>query len=457
MSGPSTCIIGAGISGLTTAKMLTDYRLDYDCFELSDRLGGNWAFGNPNGMSSAYRSLHIDTSKKLLSFADFPIPASYPDFPSHFQIKEYLDAYADTFGLRDRIQFTNGVEHAERRAGGGWTIHTQDGRTRAYDALVVANGHHWDPRYPDFPGEFDGEIIHSHHYIDPAEPLELTGKRILVVGLGNSAADITSELSQSSLGNEVLLSTRSGAWVLPKYAFGQPIDQIAKPNPSIPPGVQRRLAKLLPLLVSGRPERFGLPRPDHDFGQAHPTVSSELLLRLGSGDAVAKPNVERLEGGQVRFEDGSVEQVDVIIYATGYNITFPFFDPGFLSAPDNRLTLYKRIFRPGIDDLLLVGFAQAVPTLFPFVEVQSRLVAAYLAGTYRPPDEQRMWEIARAEEQQAIGHYKDTPRHTQQVDYYAYASDILDRELPAGARRAERRGPVELAGRAAEAEVAERV
>jgi hypothetical protein len=448
MAGPSTCIIGAGISGLTTAKMLADYRLDHDCFELSDRIGGNWAFGNPNGMSSAYRSLHIDTSKRLLSFADFPIPDSYPDFPSHVQIKAYLDAYADAFGLRERIHFENGVEHAERRAGGGWSIHTQDGRTRTYDVLVVANGHHWDPRYPDFPGEFDGETIHSHHYIDPTDPLELTGRRILVVGLGNSAADITSELSQSSLGNEVFLSTRSGAWVLPKYAFGRPIDQIAKPNPSLPAGVQRRLARLLPLVLSGHPERFGLPRPDHEFGQAHPTVSSELLLRLGSGDAVAKPDVERLEGTRVRFEDGSTEQIDVIIYATGYNITFPFFDPDVLSAPDNRLTLYKRIFRPDIDDLLLVGFAQAVPTLFPFVEVQSRLVAAYLAGTYRPPDEQRMWEVAHAEEQQAIGHYKDSPRHTQQVDYYAYAADILERELPAGARRVARAGPVDLAGRA---------
>jgi hypothetical protein len=448
MSAPRTCIIGAGISGLTSGKICSDYRIPYDCFEISDRVGGNWAFQNPNGMSSAYRSLHIDTSKELLSFRDFPMPEDYPDFPHHSQIKDYLDAYADAFGLRERIHFSNGVEHAERRENGGWTVMTQDGRERAYDVLVVANGHHWDPRYPDFPGEFHGETIHSHHYIDPTEPLSLTGRRILVVGIGNSAADITSELSQASLGNEVFLSTRSGAWVLPKYAFGKPIDQVVKPNPSIPPRIQAKMARWLPLVLSGRPESYGLPHPDHEFGQAHPTVSSELLVRLGSGDAVAKPNVERLEGDRVRFKDGSVEEIDVIIYATGYKISFPFFDPQFLSAPDNRLPLYKRMLHPDIDDLVFVGFAQTVPTLFPFVENQARLLGAYLTGNYRPPDAARMREVIAADQQRHGGHYKAKPRHTMQVDYYSYVHQMLTEELPEGRERVERYGPVPLAGRA---------
>ena len=161
---------------------------------------------------------------------------------------------------------------------------------------------------------------------------------------------------------------------------------------------QRRLVRGLPRLIAGRPEDYGLPTPNHNFLEAHPTLSSELLLRLGSGDARAKPNVSRLDGATVHFTDGSAEEFDAIVYATGYNITFPFFDEGFLSAPDNHLPLYKRVFKPGIDDLAFMGFAQSLPTLFPFVEWQSRLVARYLSGRYRPPSPARWSARSRASE-----------------------------------------------------------
>jgi Flavin-binding monooxygenase-like len=170
-------------------------------------------------------------------------------------------------------------------------------------------------------------------------------------------------------------------------------------------------------------------------------------MRLGAGDATAKPNIERLDGETVHFVDGSAVQADVIIYATGYNITFPFFDPDFLSAPDNKLPLYKRMFKPGLDDLIFVGFAQALPTLFPFVECQARVAAAYLAGTYRPPSPAEMTKVIAADERKYIGHFADRPRHTQQVDYFDYERDIRKRELPAGRRRVAKQGAVTLTGR----------
>src|SRR5262245_3346757 len=342
---PTTCLIGAGISGLTAGKALSDWGLPYTCFETSDDIGGNWYFRNPNGASSAYQSLHIDTSRDGVSFRDMPMgPHEFPDYPHHTQILGYLHRYAEAFSLRDRIRFETPVKHAERKDGGGWKITLDDDSVEEFDFLIVGNGHHWNPRYPDFPGSFDGETIHGHHYIGPSDPLDLYGKRVLVVGIGNTAVDVTSELSRKGVAEKVFISTRSGAWVMPKYFLGRPLDTLAKVNPRISLRFQRLMARPLPRLAAGRPEDFGLPRPDHHFLEAHPTVSSELLLRLGSGDAIAKPNVKELQGDTVLFEDGTNEQVDVIIYATGYNITFPFFDPEFLSAPENRLPLFKRIF-----------------------------------------------------------------------------------------------------------------
>jgi hypothetical protein len=201
-------------------------------------------------------------------------------------------------------------------------------------------------------------------------------------------------------------------------------------------------------------EDFGLPTPDHRFLEAHPTVSSELLLRLGSGDAVAKPNVQELGGDSVRFEDGSVEQVDVIIWATGYSITFPFFDSEFLTAPENRLPLYKRIFKPGIDDLALIGFAQAIPTLFPFVELQSKLVARYVSGDYALPPIAEMEETIRRDESIHTANYSDRPRHTMEIEWYTYEHDIWNREIPAGRERAEQGRAPKLAGRVLTAEAA---
>jgi len=435
-TGPTTAVIGAGISGLTAGKMLGDYGVPYTCFESSDRVGGNWAFGNPNGHSSAYRSLHIDTSKHRLSFKDFPMPDEYPDFPHHTQIKAYLDSYAEAFDLLDRIEFENGVQHAAQDPDGGWQITDQAGDTRHFDLLVVANGHHWDPRMADFPGEFTGETMHSHHYIDPRTPLDLFQKRILIVGIGNSAADIAVELSSKTLQNEVVLSTRSSAWIVPKYMYGLPADKYFATSPHIPLAWQRKIVQKMQFMTGSNPELYGLPKPNHKFFEAHPTQSVELPLRLGSGDVVPKGNVSRLDGRTVHFEDGTSSDFDVIVYATGYNITFPFFDEDFISAPDNRIRLFKRMFKPGVDDLVFMGFAQAVPTLFPFVEAQARLLGAYAVGKYAPPSVAEMERIIDADTEMYMGHVLDRPRHTHQMDYFIYEHDLRTKEIPAGVARA---------------------
>src|SRR3954452_20526688 len=168
---PTVAVIGAGSSGIAAVKALRERGLDVTCFEASDRVGGNWVFGNRNGMSAAYRYLHINTSRERMEYSDFPMPKSYPDFPHHSHIAEYFDAYVDQFGFRDRIRFETGVERAEREARTGtWTLTLEDGSTERFDALLVANGHHWDKRWPEpaFPGAdtFTGVQMHAHDYVD---------------------------------------------------------------------------------------------------------------------------------------------------------------------------------------------------------------------------------------------------------------------------------------------------
>ena len=433
---PSVCVIGAGVSGLTACKSLADFGIPHTCFEASDEVGGNWYFQNPNGVSSAYRSLHIDISKPSISFRDFPMPDRYPDYPHHSHIFEWLRDYADAFALRERIRFNTRVTSAERGEHGGWLITLDDGSREAFDALLVCNGHHWDPRMPEFPGSFDGPQIHSHDYIDPSNPLDLYGKRVLVVGIGNSAVDIVSELARKTVSDIVFLSTRSGAYVIPKYIFGRPADQIVKTNPRVPVGLQRRLGRVLPRVFSGRMEDFGLPTPNHRFLDAHPTVSSELLGRLGAGDAVAKGDVAELLGDSVRFADGSVEALDAIIYATGYGISFPFFDLDFLSAPGNELPLFKRMLKPGIDDLAFIGLGQPIPTIFPFSELQSKLAARWLHGDWAPPQQVDMEREIVTDEAFHRGHFTDKPRHTMQLEWYGFQHELLTRTIPAGQARA---------------------
>jgi cation diffusion facilitator CzcD-associated flavoprotein CzcO len=437
---PTACVIGAGSSGIAAAKALADAQIPFDCFERSDRVGGNWVFGNTNGMSSAYRSLHINTSRRRMEYSDFPMPASYPDFPHHTQIARYFENYIEHFGLRERITFQTGVAHAEREPDGVWPIELDTGERRRYDALLVANGHHWDPRWPEpaYPGAFAGRQLHAHHYVDNTD---LRGQRVLVVGIGNSAMDIAVE--SSFVAATTLLSSRRGAHILPKYLFGRPLDQIGVNSFTgrLPWPVRRTMLSAIYRVGVGRMEDYGLPRPDHRLGEAHPTISADFLNRVAHGEIIHKPGIAALAGDRVQFTDGSTEPVDVIVWCTGYNVTFPFFDPEFISAPGNDLPLFRRLVKPGIDNLFFIALLQPLGATMPLAEAQGRLVAAYLRGEYRLPTVAEMSAEMGRERERMRRRYVASARHTMQVDFDSYLLE-LEREQAAGRARAQAAGPV---------------
>jgi hypothetical protein len=434
---PSTCIIGAGCSGFTMAKRLQDAGLPFDCFEMSDDIGGNWYFRNPNGASSCYQSLHIDTSKWRLAFEDYPVPRDWPDFPHHAQLLQYFHDYVDHFGLREKITFGTAVTDCAPLDGGRWAVTLSTGDTREYDNLVVANGHHWDARLPSYPGTFDGYQVHSHHYRDPFEPYDFRGKSVMVVGAGNSAMDISSELSQRPIADKLFISMRRGVWVIPKYIDGKPADKASLPT-WMPAKVGRSLARKKIRKTIGNMEDYGLPKPDHRPLDAHPSVSGEFLTRVGCGDIQPKGGIDRLDGDGVVFTDGTREQIDAIVWATGYNVTFPFLRIPDLTPQDNTFPLFKRMVKPGFETLFFVGLAQPLPTLVNFAEQQSKLVAAAIDGSYAFPDHATMDEVTAEDEKEHLGHFYDSPRHRMQVDFNVYVADLV-KEIAAGTERAAER------------------
>jgi dimethylaniline monooxygenase (N-oxide forming) len=427
-SSDKVCIIGAGSSGITACQVLKSRGIPYDCFEKGSAVGGNWRYENDNGQSSAYRSLHINSSCGAMAYRALPMPDSYPDYPNHFQVAAYFDEFVERFGLAETITFNTQVTGVEP-AGDEWEVTVEEAsgssESRRYRAVLVANGHHWNPRWPEpaFPGseEFAGEQVHVHHY---REPDVLVGKRVLVLGIGNSAVDVAVESSR--IAEKTLMAMRRGAWVLPKYLGGKPIDA-AQPALAtrLPLAVQRFfMARLLNVAV-GDMTAYGLPSPDHKLLAAHPTVSSELLPRLGSGDIEVKPNIERFAGGNtVRFTDGSEEEVDLVVYCTGYRITFPFLGEEVFRVKDNHLPLYRRLAAVDNPGLYFIGFIQPLGPIMPIAEAQSEWVADLLQNRASlPPVEEMRIEIS-AHERAMKKRFVASKRHTIEVDFHPYLREI---------------------------------
>ncbi len=287
--------------------------------------------------------------------------------------------------------------------------------------MFVANGHHWNPKWPDppFPGQdaFSGEQLHSHHYRVPDERFQ--GRRVLVLGIGNSATDISVEASRHA--EVTYLAMRRGAHVIPKYIAGKPTDEYAPEwMARLPFQVTRWLFMRQLKQIQGDMEDYGLPKPDHKLGEAHPTVSSDLLTRIGHGRITPKPNISRIAGSTVHFVDGSSADVDTIVWCTGYRITFPFLDAELLATDGNHVPLFRRVVHPGRPGLYFIGLVQPLGAIMPIAELQSEWIADVLEGTVPLPAAPTMRAEIAAEEAAMRRRYVASTRHTIQVDFHPY-------------------------------------
>lgn len=419
------CVIGAGPSGLATVKALRDRGVPCDVLEREDDLGGNWNFGKRN--SSVYRSTHLISSKRLTEFADFPMPKDYPPYPSHQQVLEYFRAYVREFSLLDNIQFCRCVERVEP-AERGWRVSVAgEDQPRNYARVFIANGHHWSPRLPKYPGEFAGETLHSHDYKSPDV---LRGKRVLVVGAGNSGCDIAVEAAQNA--DAAMISVRRGYHFLPKFIHGKPVDilSINMQRAHLPLWLRRGISSFMVRTALGPPHRFGLPRPDHKLFETHPIINSQLFYELGHGRMRVKPDIAALAGREVQFADGSREAIDLIVYATGFDVRFPFIDESLLNWREGFPDLHLFAFHPERDDLFVIGMIQPNGGLWPLAELQAKVAAAFIAADVRGDSIAVQF---RQQKRRVASHldggirFQSTPRHRLEVDYFTFRKHLRRR------------------------------
>lgn len=355
-------IIGAGPVGLCMAKALQQHEIPYDQLEADDDVGGNWYHG-------VYTTAHIISSKKTTEYSDFPMPADYPDFPSRQQMLDYLRSYTDHFNLRPQIQFKTEVLMSRPQPDGCWEIELANGEKRLYKGVLVCNGHHWDRRWPNYPGQFSGEYFHSKDYKHPAQ---LEGKRVLVIGGGNSACDVASEAAR--VGKSCALSLRNGYWFLPKTIAGVPLVEMLPGW--IPVPLQRLMMKIVLRVIFGSYEKYGLPKPTHRIFEKHPTVNNELLHYIKHGKIRPKPDIKSFEGNQVHFVDGSIEEFDTVVCATGFYVSFPFLPPGIAPVKnDQLLEAYAGTCLPNYKNLYIIGTMQPRYGFGPLITRGADLIA----------------------------------------------------------------------------------
>ncbi|MFN3759874.1 MAG: flavin-containing monooxygenase [Algoriphagus aquaeductus] len=421
-------VIGAGPSGITALKNLLDQGLDAVAFDRNQEVGGNWIYSENESHSSVFETTHIISSKTLSQYEDFTFAEfdpDTPDYPSHEVLRNYFQAYARKFNLYPFIRFGTMVKHCKWVNEFTWEITSEkDGieKTETFTHLVVANGHHWKPRYPEYPGEFAGEFIHAHHFKKAAP---FAGKRVLVIGGGNSACDVAVETSRVSA--TTAISWRRGYRIVPKFFFGKPSDKVAEQSKWLPIKIRGFFNQLLLKVMLGDNKAYGLRPVTEPFGATHPTINDELLHKIRHGKVKPRLDIRRFDGNKVIFEDGKAEEYDTVIACTGYWLSHPFFDKEFIDYSSGPVPLYLRMFHPKISNLYFIGMFQPLGCIWPGAELQSKLMAQELIGNWNRP--KNIEELC--EREVSHPHYKqvNTPRHTITVDYHLFVKS-LKKELP---------------------------
>jgi hypothetical protein len=402
------CIIGAGPSGLAQARAFRARGIDFDLYERHTDVGGLWDLENPG--SAMYESAHFISSRTQSGFLGFPMPTSYPDYPRREQVLEYLRSFAAAYELRPHMHLGAAVERVIPHANGA-TVRVE-GRDVEYAGVVCATGINWSPNVPIYPGDFSGTLRHSVSY---RSPLEFAGKRVLIIGLGNSGADIACDAARYAA--KAYVSVRRGYHFIPKHIFGKPADVFAHEGPKLPKWLELAVFTWLQRIVVGDTTSLGMPKPDHRVLESHPLMNDQLLHHLRHGDVMLKPDIEAFAGRSVRFKDATEVEVDEVLTATGYRMTLPYLDASELEHEGKRVSHVLTVFSRKHPALFTLGFVELNGALYPHLDRLAALVAEYARAQERdPPAAQRFRDLVRGFQQDLSGgvRYVRSDRH----DFY---------------------------------------
>lgn len=424
---PKVCVIGAGCSGITAIKNLIQAGVeDVTCYEQNDQVGGNWIFTQKIAHSSVCETTHIISSKTMSAYEGYPMPDHYPDYPSHRQVLAYFQAYARDFGLLKYIQFNTKVKTVEKQENEKWVVNLENGKEEQFDYLLIANGHHSVPRYPEFRNDFTGRYLHSHEFKNNRG---FEDEKVLVVGAGNSACDCAVEISR--VAQQVDISIRTPQHIIPKFFLGRPSDTFNGKMVWLPKLIQKPLLSLALKIQVGDYRDYGLERPKHHVIEAHPTLNSELLYKIRHGKVTPRRGIKSIQNKEVTFIDGTQKEYDTLVAATGYQIATPFFDKTFLDySKSDRVPLYLRMFHPAHPSLIFIGLCQPQGAVWPLSDAQSKVAANYIAGRWDLPTNVEV--LAEKDSDQIEKEFLQRKRHTVEVHYHEYLRQ-LRRQVPKNA------------------------
>ncbi|MEZ5816059.1 MAG: NAD(P)-binding domain-containing protein [Hyphomicrobiaceae bacterium] len=431
----SVGIVGAGAAGLCGAKHMLEEGLDVTVYEIGSNVGGMWVYQNDNGRSSAYKTLHINTARDLTNFSDLRFDSSVPPFPSHWDMARYLKDYADRFGVTQHVRFNTTITNVRPADGNSearpkWRLETDKGEVIEHDCVLLATGHLTKPlEVAAFRDTFTGEYLHSHYYREPAQ---FVGKRVCIVGVGNSALDIASDLAMTS--ERVVLVARSNALIIPKLVFGRPFWDAVKPfyKPWVPSWVRNRVLKTLVYMVQGDMAALGFPPTAK---RVHATSNANIVNHIKYKRVLVENGIERIDGKRVTFTDGRSEEFDTLIAATGYVIDLDFLDKRIVEERDNGLDLYMRIVPPDWRGLYFLAYFNSDTALNWICEGQARWLREHEMGRARLPSRDEMMQSIAQRNAWVRQHFKDTPRHGIEVEHLPYFAE-LKRSLRQAQRRA---------------------
>ena len=417
-------IVGAGAAGICGAKHMLETGADVTVYEIGSNVGGMWVYQNDNGRSSAYKTLHINTAKNLTNFSDLRFDQTVPPFPSHRDMAKYLKEYADHFGVTPRIRFNTKVTRVSPAAGytpekPRWQIETDKGDVTEHDTVIVSTGHLTKPlEVPVFRDGFKGEYLHSHYYREPAP---FVAKKVCVVGVGNSALDIASDLAMTSA--QTVLVARSNALIIPKLAFGRPFWDTIKPfyKPWVPAWVRTKVLKSLVYVIQGDMQQLGFPPATK---KVHATSNANIVNHIHYKRVLVKQGIDKIDGRQITFADGTTEEFDTLIAATGYLIDIDFMDKKVIQPTNNGLDLYMRIVPPDWSGLYFLAFFNSDTALNWITEGQIRWIREFEIGRAKLPSRTEMQAEIDQRKAWVRTNFKDTPRHGIEVEHLPYFADL---------------------------------